>query len=180
MIASAFLLCALAAPGMSFAQPAHTAKVNGNRIIIDSAAFAQRMLRNERRVLIVGGNVEAVTVFRRAGMQAFGILTEDRPTWTPYHAVANAGALPFASGSFQTVFWDQPNTLKETEFCALKDATRLVEPMGYFFFDPDENPYWTTWLTGWQWDRLPFRLGQFAIYQRPSHNGDAIHFGRSA
>lgn len=157
MILEAFLICALAAPAVPFK---HSGSLPNPYV-----SFAH-FLTNQQRMLLVGGEPGAVTIMRNVGLKAFGALTDDHPGVTPYHAVADPGKLPFKTGLFHAVYWSHKNSNQEVYYEALLDALRLIQADGLFLFDDDEYPYWPIFMKSRNWVQVPFRLGQFSIWER--------------
>lgn len=161
MIGALFLVSAMSMPMLASNHPILPAK--------HATSFA-RFMRAERKVLIVGGSPGVIAVFRAQGLQAFGALTEDGPAGR-YHAIGNAGFLPFLSYTFQSVYWNAPNPARDPFFFELVDVLRLIEPGGLFLFDDEINQSWPVWMKGRGWARVPWRVGRYSVWER-MYNGD--------
>lgn len=159
MLAEGVLICAMALPAVGH----HI----GNPLINEEVSFAH-MLGAFGPVLIVGCDPLRVTLFRKMGVQAFGAMTKDiKPD--QWSVIADPDHLPFQSKTFQSVHFEHPNPLhQENGFEWCREVVKLVEPEGYLFFDESVYPSWKVWLLGWGWQRLPFVLGHYSVWQK--HN----------
>lgn len=158
-----FLACALALPLLSFAHMKTFAPMNED---MPSHITLAHFLKQEKRILLVGGDPYYVTIFRKAGLKAYGALTEDRAGVTPYHIVTEPKTIGFVDQAFQAVYWFQKNPFGSSGLMWLAEATRLVEVGGFLVFPPDPYPDWIEWLRHRPFDRMPFKMNGFIIYQK--------------
>lgn len=147
--------------------------------VVTTAEFARWRTKNNGKVLLVGGDPGLINSFRIQGGKAFGILTTDRPGTTRYHAVGDAGKLPVLSRAFQFVYWLEDNPGKTMALNELWDALQAVATDGLFIFNREDYPDWEVWLWKHSWERLPFRAGDYVLFQRPG-NGNGKHTERLA
>jgi hypothetical protein len=180
VIAEAFLTCALTMPSIWATQPA-IEPVGPIRHFItairtfdgfgDDITRSHRFLskgdRSKGNVLLSGGDPVRVTLLRMEGVEAFGALTLDRPYGTKYHAVGDAGALPFTDGVFRVIYWLDQNPTRDVFYAALKDALILLESGGFLVFDEQNYPEWPKLLRHWKYEPLPLVFGRLSIWQKP-------------
>lgn len=161
MIAEAFLVCAMSAPSVAFTY-------GNTRLVQDEINFSH-FLKAERNILVVGGKTDVVEIMNEHGLNAFGALTEDRDDVTNRYAVADPGYLPFLPESFNQIYWSHYRTdfLTDT-YPWFLDAIRMLSPGGFFFVDTFDYIEWERWLYGRGFERLPFRLAQYAIFKKPT------------
>lgn len=165
MIQEVILTCALSLPAGSFQYGNHP-------LATEEVSFA-RMLKVHGPVLIVGQDLTRVTLFRKLGVRAFGALTQDAPADIPWQVIADAAHLSIQTKSMHAVYWDHPNPTQSNGFKWLKEATRVIWPGGFLFVNEDYYHAWPIWLKQWGWDRLPFHLNGYSVYQKPT--GEDYH-----
>lgn len=178
MVLEAFLACALAAsPLLAFPKGDIGPPEHPLRLITQSASFLGYLTHREPLVLIVGGDAKAVLLMRDAGIKAFGALTQDQPA-TMFHAVTDPGQLSFQPRHFHQVYWSHPKyDFYDPGYEWLIDAIKLVEPRGFFLFDEEEMLSWGMWLRQRNWEKLPFSMGRYSIWQNKNSED---YFKRSA
>lgn len=172
VIPEAFLIMALSVAPVGFPHnPHHLAR--------DGVSFSKLLKTEQGKVLFVEGQIEVVSIFRKCGIAAFGTATDAIQGITPWHVIGDVGTLPFAPGLFHQLYWlHEKSTWQEEGFHELVDALKLVEPHGYFLFDPDVWIHWPVWLKGRGWQVLPFQFLGFSIWQRRMQEDH--HMGPSA
>lgn len=176
MIAEVFLCAALAPAPMAMANGYTHGPITAERAVITSADFVTRGKKTEDlKFLFVGNDPAFVRVFRDHGLKAFGALTDDWPGITAWHAVTNTDYISFQSRIFYMVYVLQNNPLNDTCFDLLKEAVRLTAPEGLVVFNETAYEDWPAMLRHWNWERLPFLWGDFAMWKRPV-NGNGLSF----
>lgn len=184
MIDALFLSCALALP-MGFAQHDQQPKKPMSQILdLGRDAFTKYPRTHDRLgieasvtiaenhlkgiFLTVGGDPYHVKIMRDYGIKVFGAYTEDYTPITRWHAVAQTGRLPFREELFRGIFWHHifadPGMLMEW----IVDVTALVEPGGFFLFDPEKYRHWEDYLFGQGWHKMPRHWSwQLSVWQKP-------------
>lgn len=187
MIAEAFLIAALA-PQPLFMQdgppePRHevSAQVHAEETRRDTFLRAflltteflgyseRRKHDTSARTLVIDGEYpKLVGLLRDYGIKAFGLDLFKTQIRTPFHAIGQAGLMPFAHESFYVTYWLSGISDPDHWLQILRDAITVVEQGGFFIFSPSQVGFpWHEELLHQNWKKLPFKIHGLEIWQKP-------------
>lgn len=140
-------------------------------------AYTQRRKHStEGRTLVIDGKFPLlVKALRSQGIDAFGLAVTDDILLSSWHAIGLPSFIPFQEEMFYVTYWV---TGTETLLWGdvLKEVSRVVEPQGFFVFnEEDVVPLWGRTLQDWRWEKLPIKIGNLSIFQKP-FNGNVRSF----